>query len=61
MRQPAYAVALFAAATGSGVMVLAMTATPLAMLHHHDSLSEATIVIRRMCLACSRRLSSRAL
>jgi MFS family permease len=46
MRQPAYAVALFAAATGSGVMVLAMTATPLAMLHHHHSLSEATIVIQ---------------
>src|SRR5690606_35579956 len=35
MRQPAYAVALFGAATGSGVMVLAMTATPLAMEHHH--------------------------
>lgn len=46
MRQPAYAVALFAAATGSGVMVLAMTATPLAMSHHHHGLSETTLVIQ---------------
>ena len=46
MRQPTYAVALFGAATGAGVMVLAMTATPLAMVDHHHSLSEATIVIQ---------------
>ena len=46
MRQPAYAVALFAAATGSGVMVLAMTATPLAMGHHHHGLPETAIVIQ---------------
>ena len=46
MRQPTYAVALFGAATGAGVMVLAMTATPLAMVNHHHSLSEATIVIQ---------------
>lgn len=46
MRQPAYAVALFAAATGSGVMVLAMTATPLAMEHHHHGLSNTAIVIQ---------------
>jgi MFS family permease len=46
MRQPAYAVALFAAASGSGVMVLGMTATPLAMEHHSHSLSEVAIVIQ---------------
>ncbi|MFG1352891.1 MFS transporter, partial [Xanthobacter autotrophicus ATCC 700552] len=34
IRQPGYLVALFGAATGYGVMILAMTATPLAMLHH---------------------------
>jgi MFS family permease len=46
MRQPTYAVALFGAATGAGVMVLAMTATPLAMVDHHHSLTQATIVIQ---------------
>jgi MFS family permease len=46
MRQPTYAVALFGAATGAGVMVLAMTATPLAMMHHEHSLSGATTVIQ---------------
>ncbi len=46
MRQPTYAVALFGAATGAGVMVLAMTATPLAMVHHDHSLSGATKVIQ---------------
>jgi MFS family permease len=46
MRQPTYAVALFGAATGGGVMVLAMTATPLAMMHHEHSLSGATTVIQ---------------
>jgi MFS family permease len=46
VRQPAYAVALFAAATGSGVMVLAMTATPLAMHHHGHDFSSAAIVIQ---------------
>jgi MFS family permease len=46
MRQPTYAVALFAAATGSGVMVLAMTATPLAMAHHSHSLSDSAMVIQ---------------
>jgi MFS family permease len=46
MRQPSYAVALFGAATGAGVMVLAMTATPLAMMHHEHSLSGATTVIQ---------------
>jgi MFS family permease len=46
MRQPTYAIALFGAATGSGVMVLAMTATPLAMMHHHHGLSNVATVIQ---------------
>jgi predicted MFS family arabinose efflux permease len=46
MRQPRYAVALFAAATGSGVMVLAMTATPLAMVEQHHGLADAASVIQ---------------
>jgi MFS family permease len=45
-RQPAYMVALFGAATGYGVMILAMTATPLAMLHHQHNLGDATLVIQ---------------
>jgi predicted MFS family arabinose efflux permease len=44
--QPAYLVALFGAATGLGVMVLAMTATPLAMAHHHHSLDASATVIQ---------------
>ena len=44
--QPAYLVALFGAVTGYGVMILAMTATPLAMVHHHHSLSTAATVIQ---------------
>lgn len=44
--QPAYLVALFGAATGYGVMILAMTATPLAMVHHHHNLSAAASVIQ---------------
>ena len=46
IRQPAYAVALFGAATGGGVMILAMTATPLAMTHHNHALPAAAIVIQ---------------
>jgi MFS family permease len=46
MRQPTYAVALFGAATGSGVMVLAMTAMPLAMTHHHHGLAAAALVMQ---------------
>jgi MFS family permease len=45
-RQPAYGVALFGAATGYGVMILAMTATPIAMLHHQHGLSDAALVIQ---------------
>lgn len=44
--QPAYLVALFGAATGYGVMILAMTATPLAMVHHHHELASAATVIQ---------------
>jgi MFS family permease len=44
--QPAYLVALFGAATGYGVMILAMTATPIAMSHHHHELSSAATVIQ---------------
>jgi MFS family permease len=44
--QPPYLVALFGAARGYGVMILAMTATPLAMVHHHHDLSSAATVIQ---------------
>jgi predicted MFS family arabinose efflux permease len=44
--QPAYLVALFGAATGYGIMILAMTATPIAMVHHHHELSAAATVIQ---------------
>jgi hypothetical protein len=46
MRQPAYLVALFGAATGYGIMILAMTATPLALVHHHRDLSDAARVVQ---------------
>ncbi len=44
--QPIYLVALFGAVTGYGVMILAMTATPLAMSHYHHELADASIVIQ---------------
>ena len=44
--QPAYLVALFGAATGYGVMILAMTATPLAMVHHGHGIEQAARVIQ---------------
>lgn len=44
--QPAYCVALFSAASGFGIMVLAMTATPLAMKHHDYSLTQSASVIQ---------------
>lgn len=46
VRQPTYLVALFGAATGYGVMILAMTATPLAMVHHDHGLGDAALVIQ---------------
>lgn len=44
--QPGYLVALFGAATGYGIMILAMTATPIAMQHHHHQASAAQYVIQ---------------
>ncbi|MCC7041526.1 MAG: MFS transporter [Burkholderiales bacterium] len=44
--QPAYLVALFGAATGYGIMILAMTATPIAMLEHRHDLGAAAAVIQ---------------
>ncbi|EPT7056175.1 MFS transporter [Cronobacter sakazakii] len=44
--QPSYAVALFSAASAFGIMVLAMTATPLAMKHHDYSLTQSATVIQ---------------
>lgn len=44
--QPAYLVALFGAATGYGVMILAMTATPLAMAANEHGLGETATVIQ---------------
>jgi predicted MFS family arabinose efflux permease len=44
--QPTYLVALFGAVTGYGVMILAMTATPLAMVHHQHNLGDAATVIQ---------------
>lgn len=46
IRQPAYLVALFGAASGYGVMILAMTATPLAMIHHEHGIADAARVIQ---------------
>lgn len=46
LSQPTYLVALFGAATGYGVMILAMTATPIAMLQHHHNLADAAFVIQ---------------
>ncbi|MFA7666779.1 MAG: MFS transporter [Burkholderiaceae bacterium] len=44
--QPAYLVALFGAATGYGIMILAMTATPIAMVNYDHSLGTAATVIQ---------------
>lgn len=44
--QPAYLVALFGAVTGYGIMILAMTATPIAMVSHQHDLSAAATVIQ---------------
>lgn len=44
--QPTYLVALFSAATGYGIMILAMTATPLAMQSHHHDMAAAAHVIQ---------------
>lgn len=44
--QPVYLVALFGASTGYGIMILAMTATPIAMVHHQHALGTAATVIQ---------------
>lgn len=44
--RPAYVVALLSAASAFGIMVLAMTATPLAMKHHDYSLTQSATVIQ---------------
>lgn len=45
--QPTYLVALFGAVTGYSIMILVMTATPIAMTHHHHhDLSTASTVIQ---------------
>lgn len=49
--QPAYLAALFGAVTGYGIMILAMAATPLAMVAHHHPLSDAALVIQLHVLA----------
>ena len=46
VKQPTYLVALFGAATGQGVMVLAMTASPLAIIAHHHTIADASQAIQ---------------
>jgi len=46
VRQPKFLVALSGAAVGFGVMILAMTATPLAMVAHDHAASDAAFVIQ---------------
>lgn len=46
VQQPIYLVALFGAATGYGIMILAMTATPIAMVRHEHTLAAASSVIQ---------------
>ena len=44
--QPTYFVALLGAITGYGIMILGMTATPIAMRHAHHELGTITTVIQ---------------
>ena len=46
VRQPRYIVAMFSAATAYGVMILAMTAAPLAMVNLNHEVSSAAFVIQ---------------
>jgi MFS family permease len=46
VRQPTFLVAVIVAAIGFGVMNLAMTATPIAMAHHHHTMTETAFVIQ---------------
>lgn len=45
MAQPVFIVAVLSATIGYGVMNLIMTATPLAMSHHHHPFNDAALVI----------------
>ena len=45
LRQPIFIVAVLASTIGYGVMNLIMTATPLAMSHHHHPFNDAAFVI----------------
>ncbi|XWO59893.1 MFS transporter (plasmid) [Pseudomonas luteola] len=49
--QPTYLIALYAAASGFGLMALAMTATPLAMTHHAHPLATISSIIQLHVLA----------
>jgi len=53
VRQPAFLVALSGAAVGWGVMYLAMTPMPLAMVGHYHALSDAAFVLQWHVLAMS--------
>jgi len=53
VRQPAFVVALGGAAVGWGVMYLAMTPMPLAMVGHHHTLGDAAFVLQWHVLAMS--------
>lgn len=53
VRQPAFLVAVGGAAVGWGVMYLAMTPMPLAMVGHHHALSDAAFVLQWHVLAMS--------
>ena len=50
--QPTYLVALFGAITGYGIMILGMTATPIAMRHSHMNLGQLRQSFSYMCLVC---------
>jgi MFS family permease len=53
VRQPAFLVALSGAAIGWGVMYLAMTPMPLAMVGHYHTLADAAFVLQWHVLAMS--------
>lgn len=50
-RQPVFAVAVIGATVGYAVMLLVMTATPLAMVNHHHGVGDAVHVIQAHVLA----------
>lgn len=50
-RQPAFRVAVIGATVGYAVMLLVMTATPLAMVGHHHAVGDAVHVIQAHVLA----------